>query len=158
MRKDIGERLQQVRKELGWALRKMAKEADVSLSTWQRLESGDNAPSGETLLKFADLGLDPTWILTGRGNMRRIEAKAASLLDAELLGRVTEVICKVYNEENICILPIDLGRLAAQKYNEIYVASTDQDEQQAMLKLMIVQLRIKINQSIKASGHEEIMN
>lgn len=145
MRKDIGERLQRVRKELGWALRKMAKEADVSLSTWQRLESGDNAPSGETLLKFVDLGLDPTWILTGRGSMRRTETTTQPLLDIELLGWITEAICGVYKEKNLCIAPIDLVRLAAQKYDEIVVASTDQDEQQAMLKLMIVQLRLKLS-------------
>lgn len=147
MRKDIGKRLQQARKELGWALRRMAKEADVSLSTWQRLESGDNAPSGETLLKFVELGLDPTWILTGQGNMRKATMATSVTLNPELFGRVTEAICNTYRSANSCISGRDLGRLAAEKYSEIAAASADETEQQAMLKLMIVQLFLELKKN-----------
>ncbi len=59
---------------------KMAEIVGMSPRGWQQIERGDAIPSGQTLMKLAELGFDPTWILTGQGAMRLVKGASAQEL------------------------------------------------------------------------------
>lgn len=42
----------------------------VSTSAWYRYETGERKPDAETLVKLAEQGFNPSWILTGKGSER----------------------------------------------------------------------------------------
>lgn len=49
----IGERLQLIRRERGFTLRQLAREADVSVAYLSKLERGDSSPTIDILTKIA---------------------------------------------------------------------------------------------------------
>lgn len=63
----IGARAKAVRKEAGKKQSEMAEFLGLAIGTWQKLERDEVLPSGETLLQFAKLGINPGWVLTGLG-------------------------------------------------------------------------------------------
>lgn len=73
MDKSIGDRLKTIRKELSLTQAEMAQRLLLSHKGWQLLESPKASPGAQTLLKLAEFGFDPTWILTGNGSMRLTE-------------------------------------------------------------------------------------
>lgn len=66
----IGERLVLCRELLDLKPGPMATKLEIAASTLKNIESGLNVPNGETLLRYAALGFNPGWILTGIGDMR----------------------------------------------------------------------------------------
>ena len=60
------------------------------------METGKGKPSADTLLRLAELGFSPTWILTGMGPMRlggpESVTAPAGALDDGLLAEVIELI------------------------------------------------------------------
>ena len=69
MSKEVGLRIKQVRHAIGFPQKKVPEGLNIGAGTWQKIERGDNLPSGETLMKIAELGFNPGWILTGEGSM-----------------------------------------------------------------------------------------
>lgn len=69
-------------------------------------------------------------------------------LDEDLFGSVFDAIHRLHRDERIKLPEVDLGRLAFRKYSEIVGASGDAAERNAMIKLIIAQLRAQIR-----SGH-----
>lgn len=165
----LGERAQAIRKHLKLSQRGMAEGLKISVGGWQRIENGTNVPSGQTLAKLNELGFSADWMLTGRGAMRfdddgvleagqelgvkfepyadRIDtfrndtSETTSSTDRELFGRVVDAIQRLYKDERVGLSGVDLGRISAEKYDEIVAATDDPDERMAMVKLMTVQLR-----------------
>ncbi|CAA0111697.1 Uncharacterised protein [Starkeya nomas] len=147
----IGGRLRVIRESQSLSQAEWALKADIGLATIKKIETSGNVPSGETLLKYARAGFSPGWILTGAGNMYLDDAAApdhdfhslrrGTAIDGELMGRVVDAIARLYRELAISLSPVDLGRLSAEKYEEIAAASSDPAERMAMVKLMAVQLR-----------------
>lgn len=139
----IGERLKRIRESRSLSQADWSLEVDVGLATLKKIELDGNVPSGETLLKYARLGFSPGWILTGAGSMYldQVGQPAGEAIDREIMGRVVDSIVRLYRELSISLSPIDLGRLSAEKYDEIVAASDDHAERMAMVKLMAVQLR-----------------
>ena len=154
MREGVGTRLRAVRKELGLSLRAIADAVDVSLSTWQRLETTDNVPSGETLLKIAELGFNPGWILTGQGAKRlqkempsnepRYLREDAAPYDAEpsgdhpktqllredLLGHAAYLLEGFLSARNVYLAPMDKSRAITLLYQ--LLLKREQNGQAAM--------------------------
>lgn len=57
--KDFGKKLEKLRKQKKFSIRKFSYEADLSVSYIQKLESGTSNPSYTTLLRLANaLGID----------------------------------------------------------------------------------------------------
>ena len=75
--KAVGARAKEVRSELGLQQQEMALELGLSLRGWQKLERGEGIPSGETLLQFEKVGINPGWILTGLGPKRQLDDTGA---------------------------------------------------------------------------------
>ena len=149
----IAGRLRAIREELDHSQVEFAGMVGLSLSALKRIEIGHNVPSGETLLKYAELGANPGWILTGEGRMWRGEADEVDasampnarlfelFMDQKLFGRIVEAIDRLFKAENMRLLPVQLGELSAEKYAEIIAATDDPEERLAMIKLTIIQLR-----------------
>jgi len=72
---------------------------------------------------------------------RNDTSETTSSTDRELFGRVVDAIQRLYKDERVGLSGVDLGRISAEKYDEIVAATDDPDERMAMVKLMTVQLR-----------------
>jgi len=67
----FGDRLKEVRKEMGYTQKEMAKECGIAYATLQRYEKGAEFPAGSLFLKIAELGYNLDWLLTG-GSVKKI--------------------------------------------------------------------------------------
>jgi transcriptional regulator with XRE-family HTH domain len=63
----IGDRAKQVRLERHLQQQEIADMLGISLRAWQKMERDEGTPSGETLLQFQRIGINPGWILSGSG-------------------------------------------------------------------------------------------
>lgn len=146
----LGERISAWRAERKWSRPEMAVHlnVDVSAQTIGRYERGERVPDGEFLLAMVRLGCDPAWLMSGTA--RRPDQVQ---IDDELMGRVTDAIARLYKEERVSLAPVDMGRLAAQRYSEIVAATDDVQERYAMIKLVIQQLRQELRASAAEPGN-----
>lgn len=117
----IGNRLVIIRNELSVAQHTLAVMTGIGLGTIKKIEGGNSIPSGSTLLKYAELGYNPGWILTGIGeirlenvgaNQKHKEFQSSSTLHANsnneiLLAAVSRVVLGVCGEEGVHA-PLDL--------------------------------------------------
>lgn len=151
---EISARLKEVRAVLKLSQVEMAQKIGLSKSALKRLETGGNVPSGESLLKYASVGINPGWLLYGLGPMRmddRSEAGALAERDElrcsppitapELLALVTDAIQRTYKDAGASLPALDLGRLSAEKYNEIIQEIPEPEGWPVAVKMMTVQLR-----------------
>lgn len=152
MSEEIGNRIAAIRGSLSLSQQLIADQLGIALRTFQAIERGENIPTGQTLLKFADMGFNPGWILTGQGFMRLEAASETGVFaaddelveedyDAELFGRIVDTIVRVAKEVGASIPPMDLGRRAVEIHRELGTATLDPTERLAMLKLLAVQLK-----------------
>ena len=167
MNNQVGHRLRQVREALSVTQKSMSLKLGFGASTWQKIERGENLPSGETLLKIAELGFNPGWILTGEGPMSLNKgttlgtnqeynnlpgfsenpqqslpsSKRLQEVDVELLIRVYDAIFRTYTELNVSISIRSLADISVEKHNEIIAVSDNPADWPAMVSYMTVQLR-----------------
>jgi len=163
MSKEVGERLRRVRKTCDLSQRKMALAIGLSAFAWQKIENGDSIPSGQTLMKLAENGFNPTWVLTGLGSMRledggaqgptepTLETPSNPLKgfsnmplreeDEKLLGRVLEALSKVYKETGFSISMSSLGEMALAKTKEIVEANENSSDWPGAINLMALQIK-----------------
>lgn len=143
VRTDVGQRLKQAREEIGLSQQGMAESLGLSLKGWQNIELGKNIPSGETLLRIAEQGFNPAWVLTGSGPHRieLIGLPGGRQFDRELLGRVTDAIAKLYKAEGVHLPDVDLGRMSADKYQEIIDSGVLPEDYPAALAMAVAGLR-----------------
>lgn len=73
----IGSRLRAWREHLQLTQPQLATLLDVHLSALKKYETNVNVPGGEVLARLADMGLNLTWVLTGRGDMLDRAANSA---------------------------------------------------------------------------------
>lgn len=145
----LSDRISTWREGRGWSQKEMAAllDVDVSAQTIGRYERGERIPDGDFLLAMVRLGCDPVWLMTGAS------AKTARVeVDDELMGRVTDAIARLYRDERVSLAPVDLGRLAAQRYSEIVAATDDPVERYAMIKLVVQQLRRDLHATAAEPG------
>ncbi len=72
--KDIGERIKEIRKTLGLSQEQFSQKLGTSRRSVSKYETGDNALPDQVKLKLYDLGVNPTWLLSGEGSIF-VEAK-----------------------------------------------------------------------------------
>lgn len=97
-----------------------AKSLLVNKNTVGRWERGDQTPNAEDLNKILEVypDINPTWLLTGKGEIKRGEAGSASV-DAELLEVIITAVEEVSNEigREETIFPIsERSRIAVDLY------------------------------------------
>ena len=153
----VADRLKAVRAAEGASQADLAARLSIPLGTIKKIEGGLNMPGGETLMKYSAAGYSPTWILTGWGAMRigritkeRADTPAIATSDlviaaSELLALVTDAIQRAYKEAGAGISGLDLGRLSAEKYNEIISEAPDPEDWRGAVRMMAAQLRKDIS-------------
>ena len=67
----MSDRLKRVRKAVGVSQKEMDPLFGLGKRSWQRYESGKNAPGSKVIAELVRKGFDANWILTGQGGMRR---------------------------------------------------------------------------------------
>jgi transcriptional regulator with XRE-family HTH domain len=65
----IGSRLKQWRTAVNLTQEEVAERSGIPLSTYKKYEGDNRVPGGEALADLANIGPNPHWILTGRGDM-----------------------------------------------------------------------------------------
>lgn len=150
----FGIRLEEFRTSKGWTQLQIASAIGVSLRTYSRYINGGGTPNLAHLERLAELGADVSWLLAGdlASSQTSNTGGSRSPLDQELMGRVTDAIARLYKEERVSLAPVDLGRLAAQRYSEIVEATEDDGERYAMIKLVVQQLRQDLRSSAAEPG------
>ncbi|HML31034.1 MAG TPA: helix-turn-helix domain-containing protein [Hyphomicrobium sp.] len=88
------ERLRRWRESQGWSQAELAVRIDVSNRSVSRWEVGDGLPGGESLVAMAQLGCDPTWLLTGQSASPPASTSVAvtATLDYKLLTEIIEAL------------------------------------------------------------------
>jgi transcriptional regulator with XRE-family HTH domain len=92
----IGSRAKTVREELELNQQAIADRMGVSLRAWQKMERDEGTPSGETLLNFQKLGINPGWVLTGLGP-RKLLTWASGDTEAEIFMRIADMVQDVHS-------------------------------------------------------------
>ncbi|MDY0163407.1 helix-turn-helix domain-containing protein [Desulfobotulus sp.] len=75
---DVKDRIREWRQALGLTQAAFSEQTGVPLRTIKGYESGERSPGMEALASIAKTGVNLNWLLTGEGNMRNKEEKAAT--------------------------------------------------------------------------------
>jgi transcriptional regulator with XRE-family HTH domain len=145
-----------------------ARSIGVATSTLKQITEGSVPGADKIPAIVAATGVSYRWLLTGEGPKfegaaaeeerptisevdpqgrsplhQRFQAMsdAGGPVDPELLGRVVDRIARVYRELRIELPPLELGRLAAEKYAEISRQTEDREEWAPALDLMAIRVR-----------------
>ncbi|HEY6872918.1 MAG TPA: helix-turn-helix transcriptional regulator [Geobacteraceae bacterium] len=76
---NLAERLKWARESRGYTQKEMAKDASVTLQTWQVYEAGKSVPGGNVLEALARMGFNVNWLLTGVGPRKLYEDEMKKL-------------------------------------------------------------------------------
>lgn len=94
--KTLGERALEVRNEVRKTQKEMAAYLGLSTATWQKIERNEGIPSGETLLAFEKLGINPGWVLSGLGPKRLNSTEPQSIVvDAGIVQEMHSTIERI---------------------------------------------------------------
>ena len=135
----------------------LARKTGIARRTLGNYMAGRNEPKISALLAISKAaGVSLEWLAGAAGTAPGTSAPPSddtpTVVDRELFGRVVDAIQRLYKEQHIGLAGIDLGRLAAEKYEEIAAATGDPGERLAMVKLMVVQLRKDLAEAATAPG------
>lgn len=120
---EIGARIALVRGELGLSQKAAAKLLGIGSTSLSNVETGQNVPSGETLLKFQSVGYNPGWILTGLGPKKLGAKPEATSADLQVfVGFLLEIAAeveKVYRDNGARLNEYDLVHASTHWLGEI---------------------------------------
>lgn len=91
------DRLKEIRKELGYTQKEMAKECGIAYATLQRYEKGAEFPAGALFLRIAECGYNLDWVLTG-GSVKMI-SDCVPRKDVEPKGIIEEWLQDIRKKE-----------------------------------------------------------
>lgn len=151
----VGDRAKLVRKEVGKTQSQLAEFLGLAVGTWQKIERDEGLPSGETLMLFGKLGINPGWLLTGLGPKRIDESDNAAktpvgALDSQLLDRLGRAALQVYGDIKRNLPHSQVSGEAARLYNdlvELGVDLGDADAVEASIPLLQHRLKRRIEQA-----------
>jgi len=89
----VGERIRKAREAKGWTKAELARQLRISAASVNDLESGKSgAPKSETLLRMRDAGINPDYVMRGRGNklLHEIERQAEFQAMITMIEELTE--------------------------------------------------------------------
>lgn len=135
----------------------LARKASIPRGSLENYLKGLREPKASALAKIA-LGAEVNahWLLTGEGPMQidvdeqhqmqdhppaSAGTQPAQIAAPELVALITDAIQRTYKDAGARLPALDLGRLTAEKYNEILAAGIEPDEWSGAVKLMAGQLR-----------------
>lgn len=104
MPENLPDRLRIARTKLGLTVEQAAKAAGVTRKTWERYEKGGNDPQASSLISLIERGVNPQWLMTGRGEMMGPPindvgpAGQAGAVDWELLWMISRQL-ELFREE-----------------------------------------------------------
>lgn len=109
----IGERLTQERKRLGLSQLDFAKQAQVSLSSQKRYETGERAPDTSYLEGIKRIGVDVNYVINDR---KRRYSLGDRNPDSALLARVIESVETVLANSGLVLDPDKKARTVVRLY------------------------------------------
>lgn len=78
----VGTRLAELRQSLGWSQEQMAERLGIAPRTYQGYERDETEPKFQILRPLAELGGDPTWLVTGATSAEAMSVQARSRITA----------------------------------------------------------------------------
>lgn len=109
----VGGRLKAARARLAKTQKEMAEAAGIPFHSYQKYEMDSSMPGGQALAGLALLGIDLTWLLTGRSGADL----APAAVDAELLATVIEGVNRAQGARGIELAPDKHAQLIALVYD-----------------------------------------
>nr|WP_274534176.1 helix-turn-helix transcriptional regulator [Rhizobium sp. Root1203] len=112
--------MKMVRSDKGMSQQEAADVLGISLRAWQKMERDEGIPSGETLMQFTKLGINPGWVLGGLGP-QSVEGTSfvAPRLDIVLLQKLGDTVEAVFIECKQTAPKRAIMAEAAALYNEL---------------------------------------
>lgn len=90
-KKEIGERLKEIRNLHGYTTNKFAGMIDITQPSLTKLENGESEPRAKTILAlYENFGIDPLWLLTG--HTKHSVKSPSALKIAELVDKLPEAV------------------------------------------------------------------
>jgi len=118
--------------------RAVARGADIPERTLHNYLAGERAPGLTALRKISGFTqVDLNWLITGQSAAPQPQARGD--FNTELMARIVDGFMKLYKELRIPPVPAELGRKYAEVHADIVAATSDPDEQFAMVKLAVGQ-------------------
>jgi transcriptional regulator with XRE-family HTH domain len=147
--KALADRLRVTIKHTGLTLDGFAAKISVSVSGIKKWLTGAADPSFSAMTKVSRVsGVSLDWLSTGDGPMRPNETLAAAIhaqqtaTDRELMGRCIDAISKLYQELNIKLPMLDMGREAADLHDEVLGSGAATiEEYLPVIRVLIAQKR-----------------
>lgn len=154
----IADRVLLVRNELGLSQKAMAEKLGISYRSWQGLEGGRNVPSGETLLQFKEVGINPGWVLTGLGpklvnDFPRAENTETAVINPSIYKAIKKVLLETNSAFGIRLSDEARDDEAARWYNQLVAMATGNTDEGKLRSLMPA-LQYDINEAVKSAAAE----
>lgn len=150
----LGQRVLALRKELKKTQIEMAKVVGVATATWQKIERDEGLPTGETLMQFEKLGINPGWILTGLGP-RTLHGWRNTDAEAEIFMRIGSMIQEVHEQAGVELPLRSLAKTARALFEEVMETleiEAGPDEVDAVLNLQAAKLRRQLKEAAAEPG------
>ena len=150
----IGSRAKKVREDLELSQQAMADRMSVSLRAWQKMERDEGTPSGETLLNFEKVGVNPGWILTGLGPRNAVTWLSAAVED-EIFIRIGDMVQEVHQKAKITLPSRTLATMVRTIFDDVIEAldpKAGPDEVDAILAAETAKLRRELHEASLEPG------
>lgn len=149
----VGKRAKSVRDEAGKTQKQMAEFLGVATATWQKIERDEGLPSGETLVQFEKLGVNPGWVLSGLGP-RRLETAVSNeqlLVFVEILPDIAQAVEEAYRESQARLNQYDQLHEAARWLGELQKLVNNVADRKLLLALL-PWVRMEVKREIAAAN------
>lgn len=154
--KTIGERAKAVRIHLKKSQQEIADLLGLSVRAWQKMERDEGVPSGETLLLFSTVDINPGWVLTGIGEMFADPARAPMvLIDAELMECLHDRVAAAFRDLGQTPPTRRITREAANLYNDLRKAVSDVADAEmveAAMPMLLLEFKRRIERARDEPG------
>ncbi|WP_156460145.1 helix-turn-helix domain-containing protein [Mesorhizobium sp. Root157] len=148
----IGGRAAGLRSELRETQQGMADRLGISLRAWQKIERDEGVPSGETLLLFKAVDVNPGWVLTGLGpRMIGQQEREAASVDPDLLEKLARLAKSVHQEMGMTLPGDRATNEAGNLYNDLVAKVSDLSDKE-MIEATLPQLRLALMRRLKAAA------
>lgn len=158
---NIGERFALIRADMGEGTPKsMSLRIGIGENAWRLYEKGTGTPGWSTMQRLVELGYNPSWLMTGQGQMRLSQEAAGSdgastrgfPVDKRLMARVTDGIVRLHKDMGLTLAPARQGELVYEMLEDIGRAAEGPEEYDAQLEIMLGRLKRKLQSAIAEPG------
>ncbi|ENU9618645.1 helix-turn-helix domain-containing protein [Salmonella enterica] len=134
----LGERLKEERNRLGFNQSEFAALVGASYKSQLRWEKDESSPGADALSKWADIGLDVLYVVTGNALSRVPESKTTGDIDEILFGKIVHKLELLARSTNRRWTFDELMTVSIKMYNFLIKESAINDERiDSVLKLVV---------------------